>query len=159
MSYTVTVVSENLSRSITNTMVTGVKLTPITFNRKSVAGQTYNIYPMTVTTRVAVDSQEVIDLRPQLPQEDHVLAVLSVKSTRPVEVTVSGVFANIPRVVQVPATTYYQQVFDSTEFAQSFEIHTVTISNAAAATTSPTPLPPAYPAAEVELFAAVYEQT
>jgi hypothetical protein len=159
MSYTVTVVSENISRSITNTMVTGVKITPVTFNRKSIAGQTYNIYPMTVTTRVAAAGQEVVDFRPQLPQEDHVLAALAVKSTRPVEVTVSGVFANIPKVFQLPATTYYQQLFDSSEFAQGFEIHTVTISNAAAATTSPTPLPPAYPAAEVELFAAVYEQT
>lgn len=159
MSYTVTVVSENLSRSITNTMVSGVKVTPVTFNRKSIAGQVYNIYPMMVTTRVAVASQEVIDLRSQLLQEDHVLAVLAVKSTRPVEVTVSGVFANIPRVVQLPATTYYQQVFDSTEFTQGFEIHTVTINNAVAATTSPSPLPPAYPAAEVELFAAVYERT
>jgi hypothetical protein len=138
-------------------MVAGVKIVPVTFNKRVVAGVTYNVYPVAVATRVPVDSSETVDLRAYLPTEDHVLATLAVKSSRPVEVTVSGVYQNIPRVYNLPASTYNQFVFDSSEFGNSFEVHTVILSNPAAAVTQPSPLPAGYPAANVELFAAVYD--
>lgn len=157
MSYNVVVTAETLSKSIPMGFTSGVKLSPITFSRKVISGATYEPFPMVLTTRVAADSDEVIDFQSHIRSNLNFLASIVVKSTRPVEVTVSGVYNNVPKVYSLPPSTYFSQVFDSSEIASMFKPHSIIVTNLEAPTTQPSPLPPAYPGADVEVMLTVYE--
>ena len=49
------------------------------------------------------------------------------------------------------------QVFDSGEVASAFKPQSIIVTNLEAPTTQPSPLPPAYPGADVEVMLTVYE--
>lgn len=147
------VVSESTNASL--------KIGPTTFARASINGTPYEVFPVLITSRIAEDSQEVWALDNYYQADNQWLKLLIIKSSRPVKVTLDG-FTLSPKTAftwTTPPLTYYQQVFDSIETELGYLPTTLTIENPAASTVSPTPLPPSYPAAQVEVMLTVQEET
>lgn len=132
---------------------------PTTFTKANINGSPYEVYPVLITSRIPVATQEDWSLDNYYQSNDQWLKILVVKSSRPVSVTLDG-FTLSPTTAftwTTPPLTYYQQIFDSIETEFAYKPVTLSIANPAASTTDPTPLPPAYPAAQVEVLLAVQE--
>jgi hypothetical protein len=155
--YKVTTVAQT---QIQGSSTTGLlKTGPTTFSRSSINGTPYDVFPILVTSRIQAGASETWDLDNYYQADTQWMRVLVIKSTRPVTITVDG-FTLEPTEVftfTTPPTTYFHQVFESSETALGFTPASLTISNPPASASAPTPLPPSYPAAQVEVMVAVQE--
>lgn len=144
-----------IGESTTGTLKTG----PTTFTKSNINGVPYEVFPILVTSRIQPDTTETWALDNYYQAATQWLKVMVIKSTRPVKITVDG-FTLEPNTAftwTTPPLTYYHQVFDSIETGLGYLPVTLEIYNPAASGTDPTPLPPSYPAAQVEVMIAVQE--
>lgn len=136
-----------------------LKIGPTTFTKSNINGVPYEVFPILVTSRIQPDTTEVWQLDNYYQADTQWLKLIIIKSTRPVSITVDG-FTLEPTEVftwETPPLTYYHQVFESNESGLGFLPVTLSIYNPPASTPDPTPLPPSYPAAQVEVMVAVQE--
>ena len=156
-SYKISTVAQ--TQIVGDTVLGTLKIGPSTFTKVNISGVSYDVFPILLTSRIQPDTQEVWDLSSYYQATTQWLKLLIIKSTRPVTVTVDGstLEPTTPFSWTTPPLTYHHQVFDSTETALGYLPTTLTIYNPAAAVTAPTPLPPSYPATQVEVLIAVQE--
>lgn len=138
-----------------------LKIGPTSFGKTSIEGVPYEVLPVMITSRIQPDTQEDWSLDNYYQAATQWLKVMVIKSTRPVTVTIDGLTLNPVSSFTwtMPPLTYYQHVFDSIETDLGFYPVTLSIANPPASSTEPTPLPPAYPAASVEVLMAIQERT
>jgi hypothetical protein len=136
-----------------------LKMGPTSFSKVNINGVPYDLFPVLITSRIQADSSEVWELDNYYQADTQWLKLLIVKSSRPVKVTLDGltVTPSAPFTWTTPPVTYYQQVFDSIETDLGYVPTTLTINNLPASATTPTPAPPSYPAAQVEVLIAMQE--
>lgn len=154
-------VATTATTQISNTAgnVTGkLELQPVTFAKASIGGTNYETYAQIIPSRIASEATETYNLGAYYTKPKQITKLLVVKSSRPVLVTISGTYNNLPYVYALPPQTYFEQLFDSREVTHAFKPTTITITNPAPSATQPSPLPDAYPAAEIEVLVAVQEE-
>lgn len=157
MGYTIAVTAETQISNASSNVTGVVTLDPVTFGSASINSINYTSYPVTLTSRIAEDSTQQVDLSAYYQGTYQVAKLLVVKASRPVTVTVSGVYSNTGLQYTLPPQTYVQHLFDSRETDFAFKPLLLTINNPVASVTQPSPLPAAYPAAEVEVLVVVQE--
>jgi hypothetical protein len=138
-----------------------LKVGPTSFGKTSIEGVPYEVLPVMITSRIQPEAQEDWSLDNYYQATTQWLKLMVIKSTRPVTVTIDGLTVDPPSSFTwtMPPLTYYQHVFDSIESGLGFYPVTLSIYNPPASSTEPSPLPPAYPAASVEVLIAVQERT
>lgn len=156
MSFVITLVSQVDFADDTGSETGSLKLGPVSFGSKVAP-----IYPYKLTTLVAPGASEVIDLTPLYTSTNQAVRSFTLKSKRPVTITLKGRSSTVQAGVAVdyvlPYSTYWNFIYDTRESDFKLRLDSITINSPVIPTTAPNPTPEGYPGSLVSILLGIEE--